>query len=144
MHTEHLQNVRPSWVAFGWFVSVAVASLLLLAMNASGMVTDQSGGSPWTVVALLVGFTMGGFLTGARAGAAPILHGVAMGLFSVVVWLLANVVGELVSAATWDNINPAIYAGGLLVQIVAAAVGAHIGSRSRRAAVPRTEVHRHR
>ncbi|HEX8393929.1 MAG TPA: hypothetical protein VF665_16420 [Longimicrobium sp.] len=144
MHTEHLQNVRPSWVVFGWFVSVAVASLLLLAMNATGMVADQSGGSAWTVVALLVGFTLGGFLTGARAGAAPILHGVAMGLFSVVVWFAANLLGTLLSATTWDHINPAIYAGGLLVQIVAAAVGARIGSRSGRGAIPSTEAHRPR
>lgn len=137
MHTEHLQNVRPSWVVFGWFVSVAVTSLLLLAMSAVGMISDQSGTGAWSVVAILIGFTLGGYLTGARTGTAPILHGVAMGLFSVVVWLAANLFGELFDASTWDTINPALYAGGLLVQIIAAAAGAHIGSRAGRAAIPR-------
>jgi ABC-type amino acid transport system permease subunit len=138
MHTEHLENVRPSWVGFGWFVSVAVASLVLVALNALGLIVEGSRSTgPWTVAALLVGFTLGGFFTGARVGAAPILHGVAMGLFSIVVWLVANLVGEALDAAAWNEVSPAVAAGGLLVQIVAAAVGAHIGSRGRRAAVPR-------
>lgn len=137
MHTEHLQNVRPAGVAFGWFISVAVASLLTLALSAVGIVGSQSGGNPWVVVALLVGFTLGGWFTGARVGTAPILHGVFMGLFSLVVWLVANLIGEMVNAATWDDINPSLFAGGLLVQMIAAAVGASIASRGRRASIPR-------
>jgi hypothetical protein len=60
-----------------------------------------------------------------------------MGLFSIVVWLVANLVGEALDAAAWNDVSPAVAAGGLLVQIVAAAVGARIGSRGRRAALPR-------
>ena len=138
MHTEHLQNVRPSWVAFGWFVSVAVVSLILVALNAAGLLAEGSPATgPWTLASLVIGFALGGFFTGARVGTAPILHGVAIGLFSIVVWLVANLVGEALDATTWDDISPALYAGGLLAQIVAAAVGARIGSRGRRAALPR-------
>jgi hypothetical protein len=85
----------------------------------------------------VVGFTLGGFFTGARVGAAPILHGVAMGLFSIVVWLVANLVGEALDAAAWSEVPPAVFAGGLLAQMIAAAVGARIGSRGRRATLPR-------
>lgn len=133
MHTEHLQNVRFSWVAFGWFISVAIASLLLMLLYAAGIVTDRSGsGGPWAVVAILVGFTLGGWFLGARTGTAPILHAAAMGLFSVLVWFAANLLGEALDATTWNDGTPALYAGGLLVQIVAAAVGARIGSRTQR------------
>jgi hypothetical protein len=134
MHTEHLQNVRPPWVLFGWFISVAIISLLALLLAATGMVdTEASGGGLWGIVAIAVGFGIGGWLLGARAGVAPILHGVAMGLVSLLLWFLANLVaGKTLNAAEWMRGSEAYYAGLLITQIVAAIVGARLGSRGRR------------
>ena len=137
MHTEHLQNVRLPWVLFGWFVSVAVVSLLALVLAATGMVdTEATTGGVWGVIAIAVGFGVGGWLLGARAGVAPILHGVAMGIVSLLVWFLVNLIGEVLDATTWNDGTPAFYAGMLITQIAAAILGARLGSRSRRAGTP--------
>jgi hypothetical protein len=134
MHTEHLQNVRPSWVLFGWFISVAIVSLLALLLAATGLVdTEASGGGLWGVLAIAVGFGIGGWLLGARTGVAPILQGVAMGLVSLLLWFLANVLaGETLDASEWLRGSEAYYAGLLIAQIAAAVVGAKLGSRSQR------------
>jgi hypothetical protein len=136
MHTEHLQNVRPAGVLFGWFVSVAVVSLIALLLAATGQVDPEAstGSVLWGVVAIAVGFGFGGWLLGTRV-VAPILHGVAMGIVSVLVWFLANLLaGETVADSAWMDGSEAYYAGLLLLQIVAAAFGASVGSRSQRRA----------
>ncbi|WP_420125769.1 hypothetical protein [Longimicrobium sp.] len=136
MHTEHLQNLKPSWVLFGWFVSVAVVSLIALVLAAMGM-TDPDGASMglWGVIAIGVGFFLGGLVTGARVGAAPILHGVSMGIVSLLVWFFANLAfGEALDAETWGEGTPAFYAGSLILQMAAATVGARFGSRQQRRA----------
>lgn len=133
MHTEHLQNVRPSWVAFGWFVSAAVTALALFAGIAFRVIDETDASAVWLALAFAVGFFMGGWLTGARVGLAPILHAVGIGLFSVVVWLLANLLARGTGLAGWSGLSPALTAGLLLLQIVAAALGARLGSREVRA-----------
>lgn len=135
MHTEHLQNVKPSWVLFGWFVSVAVVSLIALVLAATGLADPDSARiGVWGVLAIAAGFFLGGMLTGARVGAAPILHGVAMAIVSLLVWFFANLTfGETLDATTWRAAgSPALYAGSLILQMVAAALGAHYGSRQQR------------
>jgi hypothetical protein len=137
MHTEHLQNVRPSWVLFGWFVSVAVISLFGLVLAAAGLVDPEASGvgGVWGVIAVATGFFIGGLVTGARVGAAPILHGVAMAVVSLLVWFVANLsFGEALDATTWSDGEPAFYAGSLILQMVAAALGARFGSRQQRRA----------
>ena len=136
MHTEHLQNVRPSSVLFGWLVSVAVVSLFGLVLAAAGLADpDESVIGLWGVFALAAGFFAGGLVTGARVGAAPILHGVGMGLVSLLVWFLANLsAGEALDATTWSAGSPAFYAGSLILQIAAAILGARYGSRQQRRA----------
>jgi hypothetical protein len=137
MHTEHLQNVRPAGVLFGWFVSVAVVSLLALLLAATGLVDPEASGTGglWGVLAIAIGFGVGGWFLGSRLGVAPILHGVAMGIVSVLVWFAANLLaGETVADSAWVSGSEAYYAGLLLLQIIAAAVGARIGSRSQRRA----------
>jgi ABC-type multidrug transport system permease subunit len=136
MHTEHLQNVRPSWVAFGWFIGAAMTAFLLFALIAVGLVdASGEGGSFWVLLALFAGYVAGGYLTGARVGLAPILHAVGIGLFSVVVWFLANLVfGEPLGADTWGGLAPEFTAGVVILQIFSAAVGARLGSRQTRAA----------
>lgn len=137
MHTEHLQNVRPAGVLFGWFVSVAVVSLIALLLGALGMVDTDSttGGGWWGVLAIAVGFAVGGWFIGQRLGVAPILHGIAMGIVSILVWFLANLLaGETVADSAWVTGSEAYYAGLLLLQMVAAALGASVGSRAQRRA----------
>lgn len=137
MHTEHLQNVRPTWVAFGWFLGAAAFSLVFFALVAVGLLQDDggAGGGIWILMAMFLGFMAGGYFTGLRVGAAPILHGVAIGLFSVVVWFVANLVaGETLDASAWSSLAPEFAAGVILLQIFAAAMGARIGSRSSRLA----------
>jgi hypothetical protein len=135
MHTEHLQNVRPAGVLFGWFVSVAVVSLIALMLAALGLVDPEAtaSGGWWGVLAIAVGFGIGGWFVGQRLGVAPILHGIAMGIVSVLVWFLANLLaGETVADSAWVTGSEAYYAGLLLLQMVAAALGAHLGSRGKR------------
>lgn len=130
MH-EHLRNIQPSWVAFGWFLAAAITSLLLLALAGFGLAEpDSPGETLWVAAALLVGFFGAGFIVGTRAAAAPVLHGVAIGLFSIVAWFLINVFfGEPMGQTTWRSLEPEILTGLLVLQGVAAVVGARIGVR---------------
>jgi len=130
MHTEHLQNVTFGRVLGGWLVAIAVTSFVVLAFIASGMSAEAptAASSIASLVAVIVGFLAGGFFVGFRARRAPILHGVAMGLVSIVAWVIANVLSELLtSAADWTGLGPAIAIGLVLAQMVAATVGALLG-----------------
>jgi hypothetical protein len=131
MHTEHLQNVRAGWVGVGWLVAVAVTSLVLLVMASLGILAaETTGGAPWTVLAVAAGFVAGGFSIGVRTGAAPILHGVAMGLTSLLAWFVLNVLaGLLAGLGGWTGLSPVTTAALLLVQMVAGIAGAWIGHR---------------
>lgn len=129
MQTEHLQNVRPSWVAFGWFTAAAVTGLALVGLSAVGILhptTDPGGGT--VLLAVLVGFFCGGWLVGWRTGEAPVLHGVGIGLFSLVVWFLANLLAGVLDAAEWTGLDPTLAVAALLLQIGAAVFGAWYGT----------------
>lgn len=132
MRTERIRNLRPSWIAFGWFIAAAVAALLLLALVALGILSaDTTAGEPgWIAVALMIGFMVGGFFTGFRTRAAPVLHGVGIGLFSLVVWLLANLIaGEATGWTAWRGVPTTQALALVFLQAVAAVVGARIGVR---------------
>jgi len=133
MHTEHLNNVKAGRVAFGWFVSAAVTSLIVIALIAAGLLSrDGTGGTAWGLLATFVGFFAGGWYIGMRAGRAPILHAVGIGLFSLLLWLLVNLIpGQALHADSW-NVGAAYGAGLILLQIVAAAIGGRIASRDAR------------
>jgi hypothetical protein len=135
MHSEHLENVRPGAVALGWFIAAAVTSLAVFAMLAVGLLSrDGHGGTLWGLLATAAGFFAGGWFVGMRTGRAPILHAVAIGLFSLLVWLLVNLLpGEMLDAESWD-VGAAYAAGLILLQIVAAAIGGRMGSRDARRA----------
>ena len=135
MHSEHLSNVRPGAVALGWFIAAAVTSLAVFAMIAVGLLSrDGHGGTLWGLIATAAGFFAGGWFVGMRTGRAPILHAVAIGLFSLLVWLVVNLLpGQLLDAESWD-VGAAYGAGLILLQIVAAAIGGRLGSRDARRA----------
>lgn len=127
MDSERLTHVRPSWVAFGWFIAAAMSALVLLALVALGVLGAASEGDVWVAVALLIGFITGGFFAGARVGRAPILHGLGIGLFSLLIWLLANLL--LPGPRAWHALPLTVAAGLLLLQTAAAVVGARMGRR---------------
>lgn len=59
----------------------------------------------------------------------------AIGLFSLLVWLLVSLLpGEMLDAESWD-VGAAYAAGLILLQIVAAAFGGRMGSRDARRAL---------
>ncbi len=138
MDSERFAHLRPSWVAFGWFIAAAVSALVLLGLIALGVLGASSGapeGDVWVAVALLIGFITGGFFAGARVGRAPVLHGLGIGLFSLLVWLLANLlIPDPGDAGAWHALPLTVAAGLLLLQTVAAIVGARMGRRWTRGA----------
>jgi hypothetical protein len=132
MHSEHLQNVRVIRVVTGWLVAIAVTSLIMLVLTSLG-VSDASAW--WSLFAVASGFFVGGMFCGMRALQAPVLHGIAMGLTSLVAWVVLNVVvyGIQASPATHSFIviegalTPLATAVLVLVHIVAAILGALVG-----------------
>lgn len=132
MHTEHLTNVRFSWVAFGWFVGFSVASSVLLVLVGAGLVGGTLTGEAVGVgIAAGIGWAVGGFITGFKTAAAPILHGAAMALFTFVAWFGINLVlaAFTTGIAAWEAFPPEIAAPALLVQGLAAIAGCWAGYR---------------
>jgi hypothetical protein len=129
MYTEHLQNVRPVWVLTGWLIAAAVTSLAGLALASAGLlVAETTGGITWPALAVAVGFFTGGLFLGFRTMEAPILHGVAMGLTSLVVWVLLNMlVGVMFETVRIAALWAPLAAGLLFVQILAGIAGAATG-----------------
>lgn len=133
MHTEHLQNVAPVRVLAGWLVSIAVASMAVFGFIALGLMTGESArDASWAMVAVAVGFLAGGWFTGFRAMEAPILHGIGLGLTSLVAWVALNALVLLFGAGEWTGLTPAATLAVLLTQVLAAVVGCWAGSRAAR------------
>ncbi|MFW5947950.1 MAG: hypothetical protein ACOCUW_05610, partial [Gemmatimonadota bacterium] len=86
MHTEHLQNVHPVRVLGGWLVSVAATSGVVFGFIMLRLMAGDAGDAAWAVLAVGLGFLVGGIFTGYRTLEAPILHGIALGLTSLVAW----------------------------------------------------------
>jgi hypothetical protein len=130
MHTEHLQNVRTTRVFTGWLVAIAVTSLLALAFAGTGVLGSDATSmtTVGSLIAVIVGFWAGGFFAGFRAIEAPILHGVGIGLTSLVVWAVLNIVVAVAFRGIgWTGLTPALAVGLMLAQIAAAVVGALLG-----------------
>ena len=142
MHTEHLQNVRAGTVAAGWLVAVAVSSLLAFVFVASGLFGGDERDSLWASVAVILGFWAGGYFAGFRAMQAAILHGIAIGLASLVVWFFVNAIASLFFRGfRWEALTPALAVGLLLAQIAAAIVGALMGYNTALRGKPSLEEH---
>ncbi|MDR0788299.1 MAG: hypothetical protein LBG44_10615 [Gemmatimonadota bacterium] len=130
-----LKRLRWDWIFFGWFMAVAIASLLLLGLNTFGLMGTGSGDESLAVaLSLVVGFLLMGFFVGTRVVAAPILHALAMALVSAVVWLAVNFfAGALAGSADWWPIEPGTILSLFGLQAVAAVLGTRIGVRRARA-----------
>ncbi|MGQ0813420.1 MAG: hypothetical protein ACT4O1_03030 [Gemmatimonadota bacterium] len=131
MHTEHLQRVRPVIVVVAWLVAVAVASLVAFAIAAFNLVDPESAaGLRAQMAAVAVGFFAGGLFAGLRAGEAPILHGVAIALFSLIPWLVLNLLFSFVVLHIgWQSLTIQLTLTVLLIQMITAILGARTGYR---------------
>lgn len=139
---ERLDRVRPTWVAFGWFIAASITALLLLALAAIGIVGDDPAAEGvWVALSFVVGFGLAGVIVGMRVADAPILHGVGIGAFSLVVWLAANLFfGEPTGQTTWTELATQTVLWLLLLQAVAAVVGVRAGVRWSRDAPGHPEI----
>lgn len=132
MHSEHLRNVQISWVAFGWFVALAVTSSLIMLLAGADLLDQGQAGEAFSVaVAVAVGWAVGGFIIGFKTAAAPILHGAAMAGFTFVAWFCLNLLlgGLTTGAAAWEHLTVRTAALALLVQGAAAITGCWLGYR---------------
>jgi hypothetical protein len=134
MHTEHLQNVRPGRVLGGWLVSVAVTSVVVFGLVLLGVMGEPGPrDTAWAITAVAAGFLMGGWFTGYGTLEAPILHGVAVGLTSLVVWAGLNLIMVVAfRGVQWEGLAPGVTASVILTMIVAAVVGCWVGGESAR------------
>lgn len=124
MQSEHLSNIHPGWVVGGWCIAVSVTAGLYLGGIGLGLVTADTNPLPWLIAAMAGGFYVGGLFVGLRWSDAPILHGAAIALFSVFVWFLMTLFGdlELFEAAS-------VVLGLVLVQLIASVAGGWMGRR---------------
>lgn len=137
MHTEHLQNVHPVRVLGGWLVAVAVTSAVVFGLIVVGLM-DGAGGRADTVGAVLavgVGFLVGGLFTGYRTVEAPILHGIGLGLISLAVWAGLNLLVVGLGGSGWSGLGTTAALVVLLTQILAAVTGCWIGTGQARARI---------
>jgi hypothetical protein len=132
MHTEHLQRVRFGVVSLAWFIAVCVASAIVFVVFALGLVeSDSTIADRLEMSAIALGFFTGGLFAGLRAREAPILHGIGIALFSLVVWFLFNVLSTLLfSGSEWAALTPNFTVALMLVQIGGAVLGARWGYRT--------------
>lgn len=131
MYSEHLENIHPGWVVGGWLVALAVTSAAFMVFVGIGLTEGAMPGvGVFAGVAMAVGFFVGGLFVGLRWTEAPILHGVAITLVSVLVWLLGNLL--LPDSLGGDNLELDATTATLtliLVQLVAACGGGWMGRR---------------
>lgn len=133
MHTEHLQNVHPVRVMAGWLVAVAVTSVTVFVFIVLGLLgTEAPADAVWAVTAVAVGFLVGGWFTGMRTLEAPILHGIALSLTSLVMWAFLNLFVILLGGDEWSGLGATATLVVLVTQVVAAVAGAWVGTRGAR------------
>ncbi len=127
MHSEHLRNLHPGWVVGGWLVAIAVTSAVYLAMVGIGVLPAGAGTAVGVVIAMAVGFFAGGLFVGVQWSDAPILHGGAITLLSVLVGFAGSVAAPG-SVQQWSGPTRSVL-GIILVQLVAAMAGGWMGRR---------------
>jgi hypothetical protein len=116
MHTEHLNNVRLGYVMTGWLIAIGFTSLFIFGR--------------WIATAVAIGFALGGTFVGFMTALAPILHGIMIGLTSLVFWAIVNVISSFFFPDfAYTSLSGQWAVAVILVQIVAAILGARFGYR---------------
>lgn len=132
MHRERLSNVSPLPILTGWIIALAATSVLVFLLAAIGWMSPAGASTGWAVVCVAVGFFLGGYLTGTRDIEAPVLHGVGIGLTTLLGWLVLNLLATLFLREGFgelDRLPATTTAGLLLLQMGAAVAGAWIADR---------------
>jgi hypothetical protein len=129
MHSEHLQNVRPVTVIASWLVSVAVTSLIMLALIGLNIVDAATASARSAMAAVALGFIAGGIFAGVRAAQAPILHGIAIGMFSLVAWFFLGLISDSLFSGTVWSLSTDLTITAVIVQIISSIIGARLGYR---------------
>ena len=130
MHTEHLNNVRLGYVLAGWAIAICATSLFVFILIAANIQSSMSSDGRYIAAAVALGFGVGGAFVGFMTSLAPILHGIMIGLISLIVWALFNVVTSMVAPQfTWTELTSQWTLAVVLVQIIAAILGARFGYR---------------
>lgn len=118
----------------GWLVAIAVTSVAVFGFVLLGFTGD--GGprdTAWAIIAVAAGFMVGGWFTGFGTPEAPILHGIGIGLTSLVAWVGLNLVMVIAfRGAEWEGLTASATLAVILTQIVAAVVGCRVGAISAR------------
>ena len=128
MRSEHLSNLHLGWVAGGWLVALAVTSVVFLALVGTGLLPAVGSGEvAGSAAAIAVGFFGGGFFVGLRWSDAPVLHGVAITVLSVVVWFSGVLLAPGAFADTLRAGDAAVILGAVLVQLIASVAGGLTG-----------------
>lgn len=127
MHSEHLTNLHLGWIVGGWVLAAVVTGGAYVVMVSLGLMPPGESAVVGLAAALALGFFAGGLVVGMRWCDAPILHGVAITFFSVVVWFA----GSLALPGGLEVLNgPAASVLGLvLLQLVASVAGGWMGRR---------------
>lgn len=127
MQSEHLANLHPGWIVGGWLIALAVTSAAYLALVGAGLLPEGPEAVVGVVVAVAVGFFVGGLFVGLRWSDAPILHGAAITFLSVFVWFLGSLA---VPGGLESQTGPTRAVLGLvLVQFAASSAGGWVGRR---------------
>jgi hypothetical protein len=124
MRSEQLTNLHPGWALAGWLVAVAVTAALYVGGVGAGFVRPDEGVALWASVSMAGGFFTGGLWVGMRWSDAPILHGAAITLFSVLVWF-----GVLLFGGPGGSDSVPLVLGLILLQLVASCGGGWMGRR---------------
>lgn len=127
MHSEHLGNLHPGWIIGGWLIAVATTSVVYLSMVGVGLFPEAGAAVFGVALAMAAGFFVGGLFVGLRWMDAPILHGAAITLVSLLVWFLGSLALPG-NALGWSNSAPSAL-GLLLLQLAASSAGGWTGRR---------------
>jgi hypothetical protein len=124
MHSERITNLHPGWVIGGWLVALAATAVVFLALAGLGLPPDGVVGPS---VALALGFFAGGLFVGLRWSDAPVLHGVAITLLTVLVWFAGLVFAPGALSEGLPQGEAGMVLGAVLVLLAASVTGGLVG-----------------
>jgi len=126
-----LPFLRPGWIPIGWFVAACLTALAILALVSFGVLSyGPAADNRWVAMAMVFGFLVAGFVTGTQVAGAPVLHGLGIGLFSLLVWVVVNLfLGEPTDQTAWATLSARSAFTLVILQTAAAVVGTRLGVR---------------
>jgi hypothetical protein len=124
MHSEQLSNLHIGWVVGGWLLATALTAAIYVSGVGLGLVLPGAGVVVWVSVSMATGFFVAGLFIGLRWMDAPILHGAAITLVSVIVWFAVALLG---GPEEVDSLPMVL--GLILLQLMSSSAGGWTGRR---------------